>query len=269
MGGALLRASALLLLCAAALTSSPLPVVLWHGMGDAAASAGMRAVAARLALDLPGVHVHSVCVGAPEEDMRAGFFGRVDAQVASVCAALLADPLLAGPQGFNAIGFSQGGLFLRALAQRCGVRVRTLVTMGSPHAGVAAVPGCAPGSGALCEEMQALLAQGAYRSFIQSRVVQAQYYRAPTDEEAFLRGSLLLPDANNLRASKNATYAAQIRALERLVLFRFSDDATVVPRDSAWFSSLAGDTLTPLREQELYTADWLGLRALDEARCRV
>jgi palmitoyl-protein thioesterase len=71
---------------------------------------------------------------------------------------------------------------------------------------------------------------------------------------------------NNLLADKNSTYRARVAALKRLVLFRFSDDVTVVPRDSAWFSWQRGGELVPLQAQPLYTEDWLGLRALDEVR---
>ena len=38
-------------------------------------------------------------------------------QVREVCEMIAADPELAN--GYNAVGFSQGGQFLRAVAQRC------------------------------------------------------------------------------------------------------------------------------------------------------
>jgi palmitoyl-protein thioesterase len=38
--------------------------------------------------------------------------------------------------GFDGIGFSQGGLFLRAYAEKCNQpAVRRLITFGSPHNG--------------------------------------------------------------------------------------------------------------------------------------
>jgi palmitoyl-protein thioesterase len=76
---------------------------------------------------------------------------------------------------------------------------------------------------------------------------------------------VFLPEANNLLPAKNATYVQRVAGLDRLVLFRFTEDATVVPRDSAWFSALQGDALVPLQQQALYVVDMLGLRALDEA----
>ena len=252
------------LLCAAprAAAGEPLPVVLFHGMGDSADSEGMTAVRQRISDT--GAYVVSVSVGKPGDDVRSGFFGRVTEQLASVCAEQLAsDPRLLA-RGFNAVGFSQGGLFLRALAQSCdGVRFRTLVTLGSPHGGVAQVPACSAAGSVFCNQMAKLVRAGAYSGLVQGAVVQAQYFRAANDEAGFLQHSLFLAGANNLLAVKNATYAERLAALDRLVLFRFADDATVVPRDSAWFAMQSGAEVTPLEEQELYAADWLGLRALD------
>ncbi len=39
----------------------------------------------------------------------------------------------------------------------------------------------------------------------------------------------------------------------------------VVPRDSSWFSFYNGTDLLPLRQQPLYTEDWLGLRELEQS----
>jgi palmitoyl-protein thioesterase len=42
------------------------------------------------------------------------------------------DPQL--QNGYNAVGFSQGGQFLRAVAQRCpSPRMRSLITIGAQH----------------------------------------------------------------------------------------------------------------------------------------
>ena len=254
-------------LAAGAAASEPLPVVLFHGMGDSADSEGMTAVRQRIEAET-GAYVVSLYAGKPGDDVRSGFFGRLTEQLASVCSEqLLSDPRLLA-RGFNAVGFSQGGLFLRALAQTCDVRVRTLVTLGSPHGGVAQVPACSAGEGSVfCKSMARLVKAGAYTEAVQGSVVQAQYFRAANDEAAFLQHSLFLAGANNQLDAKNATYAQRLAALDSLVLFRFADDATVVPRDSAWFAMQSGDEVVPLEEQELYAKgnDWLGLRALHDS----
>ena len=46
-------------------------------------------------------------------------------------------------QGFNLLGFSQGGLFSRALVQLCpDLKVRNVVSIGGPQNGVFGFPGC-------------------------------------------------------------------------------------------------------------------------------
>ena len=46
----------------------------------------------------------------------------------------------------------------------------------------------------------------------------------------YLTANPFLPDINNELEVKNATYAANLASLDRLVLYRFEDDFTVVPR---------------------------------------
>jgi palmitoyl-protein thioesterase len=72
--------------------------------------------------------------------------------------------------------------------------------------------------------------------------------------------------------------------LDKLVLVLFEQDKTVVPKESAWFGSIAvpededdrefsadqtplrsrTTDIIPMREHPLYTEDWIGLRTLDE-----
>lgn len=48
--------------------------------------------------------------------------------------------------------------------------------------------------------------------------------------DEYLASNPFLPDINNEHSVKNATYAANLATLERLVLFRFQNEFTVVPR---------------------------------------
>lgn len=89
--------------------------------------------------ELPGVYIHSVNLagddGDESTDRKASFFGDANAQVDEVCTSLRKNPMLTG--GFNAIGFSQGGQFLRAYIERCNdPPVRNLITFGAQHAGM-------------------------------------------------------------------------------------------------------------------------------------
>lgn len=250
--------------------SKALPVVLWHGMGDSCCAAGgMGAIKEMIENEL-GVFVHSIATGEGEyKDIWSSFMGNVNSQVELVCDELKTLPEL--KHGFNAVGFSQGGQFMRAVVERCGHElppVHTLVTVGGQHQGVMNTPGCTQDGGGwaskACSVMQTLLARGAYAPWVRENVIQAQYFKDPHNLESYVANNIFLPDVNNEHAEKDPRYADNLAALERLVLYRFDEDSTVVPRDSAWFSFFNGTDLVPLWDQDIFTEDWIGLRQLHE-----
>jgi palmitoyl-protein thioesterase len=86
------------------------PIVLWHGLGDSAYSEGMQSLASNLREAFPGIYVHLVTLAQDlAGDQRAGFFGNVNSQIDQVCRDLKEVDEL--KNGFDAIGFSQGGEF--------------------------------------------------------------------------------------------------------------------------------------------------------------
>ncbi|NDD92014.1 hypothetical protein EBZ37_08020 [bacterium] len=117
---------------------------------------------------LPGVFVHSIRIGGTaEEDRKRSLLDNMNRQIQEVCDQLAGIPELSG--GFNGIGLSQGGQFLRAYVERCNKpRVKKLITIGSQHQGVMALPGCVENElsrGALSiEESEAKAASDASKS---------------------------------------------------------------------------------------------------------
>lgn len=107
-----------------------------------------------------------------------------------------------------------------------------------------------------------------------------------------MASSGFLADVNNevlSTATRNETYANNLASLENFILVLFTEDETVIPKESAWFgsetlseeserrpsrllsNSLRGQYLlaserviVPMREQPLYLEDYIGLRSLDE-----
>ncbi|CAN6605004.1 hypothetical protein TRVA0_002S04984 [Trichomonascus vanleenenianus] len=211
----------------------------------------------------PGIHVHSVYLDSDSgADQRKSIFGKVDDRLEFVCAQLANNSMLA--DGFDAIGFSQGGLFLRAYAERCNSpRLHKLITFGSPHNGIADLPTCARND-FLCRQRNRLMRSQIWSDYVQNNVITAQYFRDPEDIESYLEKSQFLADVNNERSLKNETYREQLSTLERLVLIAFSDDETVVPKQSAWFQEVNRTTgeITPLEQREIYSEDWIGLKRL-------
>merc|ERR1712012_987143 len=139
--------------------AGPVPVVLWHGMGDSAA--GMVGIANILEDNIPSVYVHRIMIGGNLlTDTESGFFRDTNRQVREVCQMIAEDPELAG--GYNAIGFSQGGQFLRAVAQRCpSPPMKNLITFGAQHQGVFGFPQCPGEMNFFCDIVRDLLNYGA------------------------------------------------------------------------------------------------------------
>ncbi|KAL5364988.1 Alpha/Beta hydrolase protein [Aspergillus floccosus] len=251
---------------------APLPLVIWHGLGDDFQRDGMKEIAALAEQINPGTYVHLIHLAdSSSGDRQASFLGNVTEQIATVCAQLAADPILRTAPAVNALGFSQGGQFLRGYVERCSrggggpPLVRNLVTFGSQHNGIAEFQECGWGD-LVCRGAEALLRAGRWSAFVQARLVPAQYFRDPAELDAYLAHSNFLADINNERAVKNATYRANLARLHRFAMYMFEDDAVVHPKESAWFAEVdaASGAVVPLRERDIYTQDWLGLKELDE-----
>ena len=177
--------------------------------------------------------------------------------------------------GFHGVGFSQGGLFLRAYIERCNSPpVHTLVTFGSPHNGIATFGKCEP-SDWLCRSALGLLRFGTWTDYVQSKIVPAQYFRNPKTLDKYIESSGFLADINNERPNENmGLHKDNLGSLEGgLVLYLFENDTTVIPMESSWFAEVeidddkdgsAARNITWLRDRKMYNDDWLGLRKLDE-----
>jgi len=262
-----MRAVLLLLVTAQALAQdAPTPVVLWHGMGDSAA--GMVGIANIIKDVIPDIYVHRIMIGGNIiVDTESGFFRDTNRQVREVCQMLAEDPELQG--GYNAIGFSQGGQFLRAVAQRCPEpAMRNLITIGAQHQGVFGFPNCPGEMDPFCDIVRDLLNYGAYVDFVQDFLVQAQYWHDPLHFDTYVEKSQFIAEVNNEKAEKNASYAINLANLENFVLVKNNQDSMVEPRESSHFEFYTpgqADVILPLRESPLYTEDRIGLKALDEA----
>ena len=252
-------------------------VLVWHGMGDAcdAQAALLRAVTAALATR--GARACARAIGFGESadgDRWSSYAGDAWTQAAATCDFLREDAVVRRLGGFHAVGFSQGGQFMRAVVQRCGEELgaKTLVTLGGQHAGVDAVPGCGGDVvSAACRAMNAAASAASASGWARHRVIQAQYFRDTSTHaryQRYLETNAFLPRINNEgQANEDARNRAGLISLERFVMFMFEEDDMVSPKESSWFGSrvVGGDNrsrIVPYYENEVfYTA--LGLDALD------
>ncbi|XP_077193704.1 palmitoyl-protein thioesterase 1 [Paroedura picta] len=270
---AFLRLLLLLLLggsCRLSLGSAaePVPLVIWHGMGDSCCNPESMGYIKKIVEEkIPGIYVLSLQIGdSVIEDVENSFLMNVNDQVKLVCSVLATDPKLQG--GYNAMGFSQGGQFLRAVVQRCpSPPMFNLISVGGQHQGVYGFPRCPGESSHLCDWIRKMLDLGAYTEAVQDRLVQAQYWHDPLNEEEYRKKSLFLADINQEQGI-NPTYKKNLMSLKKFVMVKFLNDTMVDPPASEWFgyyrAGQAKETI-PLNETSLYTEDHLGLKEMDQA----
>lgn len=196
------------------------------------------------------------------------------------------------------LGFSQGGVFARAMVETCEDEVNALITFGAPHSGVWKFPGCDKTANALsrkwCEYSRKVASKAAYSEMLKSKSVQASYFRDVSDAKRFEQyvrsGSLLSvingeeedgsDDEDDARGEERKMKTGQRRRekmcnLDVFAMFSFEKDEVVVPRDSAVFSDAPSvpfeyteeksSELLNVRETKFYLneEDGLCLRELD------
>uniref|UniRef100_A0A182ML56 Palmitoyl-protein thioesterase 1 n=1 Tax=Anopheles culicifacies TaxID=139723 RepID=A0A182ML56_9DIPT len=246
--------------------SEKLPIVLWHGMGDTCCFPFSLGGVKKFLESEIGVYVKSIEIGSSiAEDFKSGYLVHPNQQIEIVCAELTKDVKL--NNGFNAIGFSQGGQFLRGLVQRCStVRVRNLITLGGQHQGVFGLPNCPSLSSRTCERFRQLLNHAAYTDLMQNFLVQATYWHDPLNEAKYKNSSTFLADINNERFI-NESYVKNLKKLNKFVMVQFNKDTIVQPLESQWFGyyTPGQDKETQrLNETDLYIKDRIGLKTMNE-----
>ncbi|KAL7421573.1 hypothetical protein Q5752_003342 [Cryptotrichosporon argae] len=261
-------------------SSTPRPLVIWHGLGDTALSDGISDFVNRVKQKYDGIYIHSARIppdGTPDDERKAGFWGNAEEQGDQGCEQIKAIPELS--DGFDAIGFSQGGLFLRHYAQFCdGPPVKNLITFGTPHYGIAALIPCPTPPTLSCLLAARAARGGIYTAWAQSHIIQAAYFRDTDRLDEFYGVNTFVRDLNGegpagVHRSESARPRPKegggrgLGGLENMVAIAFDDDRTVSPALSAHWSAYEPDNKTvtvPLNESALYAADWIGLRALHE-----
>lgn len=211
----------------------------------------------------PDIYVHSVSIDLDQRtDENKSLFGDANIEVQIACEQLSSVPELSG--GFDAVGFSQGGLLLRALVERCpNLKVHNLVTFGSPHAGVMQMPMCEEKEW-FCKRRNKFFESHVWDERVQKSVIPAQYYRDPYDYAKYIAYSHFLADVNNEQDTFSEHYRRNMELLENLVLVSFSRDTTVVPKESAHFRDLdpLRGQVFPFKETSFFKEDLVGLQRL-------
>ncbi|CAH6720991.1 hypothetical protein CLIB1444_05S01178 [[Candida] jaroonii] len=242
------------------------PVVIWHGLGDNYNSSGMHRTHEIIAQLHPEVSVYSIRLDDdPSKDQQDSLVGDINKQLETICTQIGENKDLS--DGFDAIGYSQGGLLLRGLVERCsGAKIHNLITFGSPHMGVMDLPACEDPKDWVCKRRNAFLKKQVWFSSIQHSVVPAQYFRDPYDYVNYMKYSNFLADINNEALDHyNKVYSDRMKMLNKFVMIQFSEDTTVTPKESAHFGELDIQTgeIISMKNSNIYKSDFLGLKTLD------
>ncbi|XP_017246176.1 uncharacterized protein LOC108217797 [Daucus carota subsp. sativus] len=244
-------------------STNPLPFVLFHGIADECSSARLQNFTATLR-KWSGAQGSCIEIG---NGFMDSFFMPIEKQIEVACKKVKSMKELSA--GYNLVAESQGNMVGRGLIQTCdgGPPVKNYIALAGPHAGVASPP--------LCNETQTcvleanLIRLGVYTKFVQERLAPAGYIKIPTDIEGYMKGCVFLPRLNNeISGQKNSLFKKRFSRLQNLVLIKFEQDQTLIPRETSWFGHYedgSWNKILPVQQTKLYTEDRIGLRTLDKA----
>ena len=185
-------------------TSSCLPIVQMHGMGDFAKNPAYKrlgeAVSATLSGSKDGCPLVTPQLGAGVvEDIVGGFLRPLEPSVDYFAEVLKNDSSIAAAGGvFNAIGYSQGNVIIRGYAELYAgkegyPKLNHHLSMFGMHMGVAGFPGCNMTAHAVCRSLAELLGELAYIPAIQAHLMQANYFVSAACHPRIVRLSRALP----------------------------------------------------------------------------
>lgn len=241
-----------------------LPVLLWHGMGDTYNSESMEWIADQIQQEHSNTKIFSIYIQEDgNQDRQASVFGNAMTQLVDVCNQVKTLDIDFS-KGFNAIGFSQGGLFIRSLVQTCDIKFNNIVAVGSPQNGISDLPPC-DANNWICKRRNEYIKSKMYTDYMQENNIQSQYFRDVDDYDTYLLKSSYLKFINN-ELFKDLEYFDRLISINKFVMIMFEQDQTLVPKESAWFWDLdpVTNSKIPFRDTESYKYDMIGLKTLDE-----
>lgn len=168
--------------------------------------------------------------------------------------------------GFTLIGLSMGGLVARGILQICdiGQYVTKLITLGSPHMGVAAVPSFEKST--MIELFDKIFKVFAYTNVFQAFVGSTNFFKIPEKYNEFLQAKTFLSVLNN-----EGLYVDQYRQrtirLKEFVMVGYSNETFLQPAETVYFGfydTKDSNKVLKFDETRVYKQDLIGLKYLHE-----
>lgn len=147
------------------LASEILPILIWHSALEHCCGDEIKSYSDIIKSQLgDDIYIKSVRIGNnPEQDRINSLTRHPFKQIDQVCREIRNDERFRN--GYNGLGLSQGGLFMRGLVERCPYPpMKNLITLASPHQGVFSYPQCDKYFGPLCNAVQFTIKHFLYTS---------------------------------------------------------------------------------------------------------
>lgn len=246
--------------------SAYLPVVQCHGMGDFATNPlGMEPLKNMISKALNGTLVVNVPLADNfVEDSLASFTMPLDEEVDMFAKFVQSDPRFAN--GFNAVGYSQGNLWLRGYVERYNSPpVKNWIAVNGPFQGVAGFPQCSYSS-EICRLFDQFVGDLAYTDLAQNVLAQTNYFRDPLRIPAYKKGCKYLPYMNN-EVEADPTRSANLMKTDKLIAVLALNDTEVIPKESEHFGFYKDGSQKEIQKMEdtpLYQQNLFGLKDFHE-----
>jgi palmitoyl-protein thioesterase len=269
-------------------SSSKLPSVLAHGMGDSCFNNGMVSITTRVS-DITNTYATCIPTGDNKhDDTTNGYLLNMDASIDIFASKVKADPKL--QNGFNAVGFSQGNNIIRGyIAKYNNPVVNTFISVNGVNAGIGALPYCIPkgkgngngneGSSTLfsslwsskiCNSLMETASHRAYSEFAQKHSFQANYWRDTRKEQIQnYKKYSQLAQLNNEGLVYNPTLNDNFAKTKHFVWVMATEDRVVWPPEGEQWGApnptdpFDSDVLL-MKQTEWYKQDLFGLKTADE-----
>lgn len=235
------------------------PVVLMHGLGDAASNAGMQSLVTSVETAYPGKYA----MAAPVADGLFSFIERIQTQVDAFAAVVRGDPNLVN--GFDAVGLSQGGVIVRGYIEQYN---------NPPVFNFVSICGIQGGEYDCPLELQIIpfvcdiFKSDPYRFLFNGSIPLSfsDYWVQVANRSEYLSQNTFLPYVNNEVMSNNsAVYKQRFSSLTQLALIAALQDTVVYPWQAEQFGGYvwgSNNVVFNYTQSPQYTQDLIGFRTL-------
>jgi palmitoyl-protein thioesterase len=239
---------------------NPLPVAIFHGIGDACHFQPLIDLVNFLK-DKLKTEVKCIEIG---NGFISSWFMQFKRQAEEACEKIKQEEIFKNK--FSVLGVSQGSLIGRYIIQKCEMtgQVVNYVSVNGPQMGIGSLPKIT--CPVVCSWINRAVGKIIYDDYFQRNLGPAGYYKDRFTYDMFVKYSSFLAELNNEKENKNENFKIRFSNLQKALLIKNKDDTVITPKESSWFEfyDLNGEEIIPLRNSDFYIKDYIGLKFLEE-----